>query len=262
MAFDWNPDVPVMGSGQPHYHYGTQGQLQLGEAFADVYFREIGQPLAVADRRFKDSLTVATKARVRLFVLAGQRNMEGEDSYVSAIPDVPGFESLAKDHDQVLYRYSLGGGVKASTDWEPLGPIDYLDNFGPELSFGARLRKSIDAHEGIAFVKFTHSGAHGPDWFPKGSPEAHRNLYPKLLASIQAARDDLVRRGYDCHIEGIYWHSGENDTFFGPYAQNNAKWTKQLIDQLRVDLQQLRISRSSASPVRCLTKSTSSNPSY
>lgn len=26
----------VMGSGQPHYHFGTQGQLQLGEAFADA----------------------------------------------------------------------------------------------------------------------------------------------------------------------------------------------------------------------------------
>ena len=228
----------VMGSGQPHYHYGTQGQLQLGEAFADVYLHEIGQPLAVVDRRFKESLSIAEQARVRLFVMAGQRNMEGEDSFVSEIPDAPGFAALAKDQSRVLYRYSLGGGVKASTDWEPLGPVDYLGNFGPELSFGARLRKSLDAKEGVAIVKYTHSGAQGPDWFPNGSPESHRNLYPKLLAFIRAAQDDLTRRGFNCDVEGIFWHTGENDTYFGSYAENYAKWMKQLIDQLRADLQQ------------------------
>jgi hypothetical protein len=228
----------VMGSGQPHYHFGTQGQLQLGEAFAAAYLRDIGQPLESIDRRFKSELPVAKSARVRLFVLAGQRNTEGEDSYLAGIPMVPGYEPLTKDQNQVLYRYSLGGGVKASSDWEPLGPVDFLGNFGPELSFGARLRKSLDAKEGVAIVKFTHSGAQGPDWNPQGSTEAHRELYPKLLAFIQAAQDDLVRRGFDCHIEGIFWHTGENDTYFGPYAQNNAKWTKQLIDQLGADLKQ------------------------
>jgi hypothetical protein len=34
------------------------------------------------------------------------------------------------------------------------------------------------------------------------------------------------------------WHTGENDTYFGPYSQNNAKWIKQLIDQTRADLKQ------------------------
>jgi hypothetical protein len=125
-----------------------------------------------------------------------------------------------------------------SMDWEPLGPVDSLGNFGPELSFGAKLRKSVDLNEGLAIVKFTHSGAQGPDWFPQGSTESHRNLYLKFLAFIQAAQDDLVRRGFDCRIEGIFWHTGENDTFFGPYVQNNAKWMKQLIDQLRADLKQ------------------------
>lgn len=228
----------VMGNGQPHYHFGTQGQLQLGEAFADAYLREIGQPLAVPDRRFEDSLPMAEKARVRMFVLAGQRNMEGEDSYVSAIPDVPGFAELAKEQEQVIYRYSLGGGVKSSTHWEPLRPVDFLGNFGPELSFGAEVRRSLDAREGVAVVKFTHSGAQGPDWSPNGSPEVHRNLYPKFLALVREARDDLIRRGFDCRVEGIFWHTGENDTYFGPYAQNNAKWMKQLIDQLRADLDQ------------------------
>ena len=226
----------VMSSGQPHYHFGTQGQLQMGEAFAAAYLRDIGMPLVSVDRRFKNELPIAKSARVRLFVLAGQRNMEGEDSYLGAIPEVQGFETLAKDQDQLLYRYSLGGGAKVSSDWEPLGPVDFLGNFGPELSFGAKLRKSLDAKDGVAILKFTHSGAQGPDWFPKGSPEAHRDLYSKLVAFIFEAQQDLNQRGFECSLEGIFWHTGENDTYFGPYAQNNAKWIKQLIDQLRLDL--------------------------
>lgn len=228
----------VMGSGQPHYHFGTQGQLQMGEAFAGAYLRDIGQPLPSVDRRFKSGLPIAEKAPVRLFVLAGQRNMEGEDSHVSEIANVPEFESLAKEQDQILYRYSLGGGVKTSTDWQPLGPVDFLGSFGPELSFGPRLRKSIAANEGVAIVKFTHSGAQGPDWFPQGSPESHRNLYPKLVAFIRDAREDLYRRGFDCHLEGIFWHIGENDTYFGPHARNQGAWLKQLITQVRLDLKQ------------------------
>jgi hypothetical protein len=145
---------------------------------------------------------------------------------------------LAQYQKNILFRYSLGGGVKASTEWEPLGPVDFLGNFGPELSFSARLRKSIDAKEGIAIVKFTHSGAQGPDWFPNGSPESHRNLYAKFIRFIRSAQEDLRHRGFECSLEGVFWHTGENDTYFGPYAQNNAKWMKQLIDQVRVDLGQ------------------------
>ena len=137
-----------------------------------------------------------------------------------------------------MFRYSLGGGVKSSIGWEPLGPVDFLGNFGPELSFGARLRKSIDAKDGIAVVKFTHSGGQGPDWFPKGSPESHRNLYSRFISFIRSAQDDLKQQGGECSLEGIFWHTGENDTFFGPYSQNIAKWLKQLIDQSRDDLKQ------------------------
>ncbi len=228
----------VTGSGQPHYHFGTQGQLQMGEAFAAAYLRDIGKPPATTDRRFKNGLPIAKPARVRLFVLAGQRNMEGEDSFVSEIAQQPSYESLAKDQRDILFRYSVGGGEKSSSGWEPLGPVDDLGNFGPELSFGARLRKSLDAKEGVAIVKFTHSGAQGPDWFSNGSAESHRNLYPKLISFIRSAQDDLKQQEFDCSLEGIFWHTGENDTYFGPYANNNAKWMKQLIDQTRADLQQ------------------------
>jgi len=226
----------VMDSGQPHYHFGTQGQLQMGEAFAAAYLQETGKWPAPVDRRFKNNLPIARQGRVGLFVLAGQRNMEGEDSFVSEIPDVQGFESLINDQINVLYRYSHGGGVGMSMDWEPLGPTEFLGNFGPELSFGARLRKSIAMDDGIAIVKFTHSGAQMPDWIPAGSPESHRDLYPRFIGFVREAQDNLTRQGYECSVEGIFWHTGENDTYFEPYARDYAKWMKQLVDQTRLDL--------------------------
>ena len=228
----------VMGSGQPHYHFGTQGQLQMGEAFATAYLGDIGKLPPATDRRFKDGQPIAKSARVKLFVLAGQRNMEGEDAFVSEIAQQPGFESLKNDQSNVLFRYSIGGGVQSSSGWQPLGPVSDLGNFGPELSFGARLKKSLAANEAVAVIKFTHSGAQGPDWFPNGSNESHRNLYPKLISFIRAAQDDLKQQGHESSLAGIFWHTGENDTYFGHYANNNAKWMKQLIDQTRADLQQ------------------------
>lgn len=230
LAFD------VMDSGQPHYHFGTQGQLQLGEAFADAYLASAGNPLLAQRDIVKPNPSILRKKRrVRLFVLAGQRNMEGEDAFVGQIPRTPGFEPLSKPQKEILFRYSLGGGNQVSSNWEALGPVDDLGNFGPELSFGARLRRTLPTDDTIAIVKFTHSGAQGPDWSPDGSPEAHRNLYPRFSAFVRQALDDLARRGHECVLEGVFWHTGENDTYFSPYRRNYAVWMQRCISQIRRD---------------------------
>jgi len=226
----------VMDSGQPHYHFGTQGQLQLGDAFADAYLASAGNPLLAQRGIIKSNPPILRKkSRVRLFVLAGQRNMEGEDAFVAQIPRTSGFENLSKPQKEILFRYSLGGGNQVSSNWEALGPVDNLGNFGPELSFGARLRRTLPMEDTIAVVKFTHSGAQGPDWSPDGSPEAHRNLYPRFSAFVREALDDLARRGHECTLEGVFWHTGENDTYFAPYRRNYAVWMQRCISQVRRD---------------------------
>jgi hypothetical protein len=161
--------------------------------------------------------------------------MEGEDAFVAQIPQTPGFENLTKPQKEILYRYSLGGGTQSSQNWEALGPVDRLGNFGPELSFGAYLRRTLHTEDTIAVVKFTHSGAQGPDWSPDGSPEAHRNLYPKFSTFVREALDDLARRGHECTLEGVFWHTGENDTHFTPYRQNYAVWMQRCISRVRQD---------------------------
>lgn len=227
----------VMGSGQPHYHFGTQGQLQMGHAFANAYLRQIDALKPSPKRSYQGELPIPDNGRVRLFVLAGQRNMEGEDAHVAELGQIDNHQVLVQPQTDVLYRYSLGGGVTVSSDWEPLAPVDELGNFGPELSFGAKLRSQLPKEDGIAIVKFTHSGAQGPDWAPQGNEPEHRQLHQKLLSFVRATVKDLQDRGYSAKVEGVFWHTGENDTYFGPYAQNNAKWNQQWIQQLRLDLE-------------------------
>jgi len=226
----------VMDSGQPHYHFGTQGQLQMGQAFAKSYLQASGVWTDTKASVVGNELPMVTKGRMRLFVLAGQRNVEGEDAFVEELANNSQFQGLTKPQKDILFRYSLGGGVTKSTDWEPLGPVDDLGNFGPELSLGAALRSRIPTDEGIAILKFTHSGAQGPDWQPAGNEPEHRRLYHKFLKFVRDAQKDLDDRGFISSIDGVFWHTGENDTYFGPYAQSNAKWNQELLEGLRKDL--------------------------
>ena len=218
-----------------HYHFGTLGQLQHGEAYVDRYLAAIGQPLKTKDRAFaKTDLPKGKKAK--LFILGGQRNMEGEEAYVSQIADFTKYKTLSADQTDVLYQYSLGGGVKASTNWEPLGPSGYLSNFGPELSFGAAVKKTLAKNETLAIYKFTHSGAQSIDWIPEGTDIPHRDLYKKFITGVKKAQSDLKTAGYDCELAGVFWHCGENDRALHQQAKMYAANLKKLIEGTRKDL--------------------------
>ena len=228
LAFD------VMGSGQPHYHFGTQGQLQMGDAFADTYLAAIGKKSRPKAMRFRHTLPVGST--IHLVVIAGQRNSEGEDAFVQDLNASPNSVKLAAPQQTISYRYSLGGGAEISNDWEPLHVVSKLGNFGPELSLGATLRAQLPATDGLAIVKFTHSGAQLPDWSPAGSAESQRNLYKPLRDFIVAAKKDLEKRGYVVNVDALFWHAGENDTYFGSYVRGYGQRLSAMFSQLRTDL--------------------------
>ena len=217
-----------------HYHFGTLGQLQHGEAYVEHYRKAIGRPLKTPDRRFAPSDLPKGKT-VKLFILGGQRNMEGEEAYVSQIANFKRFKTLARDQRDVLYQYSLGG-VRKSANWEPLGPTGYLSNFGPELSFGRAVKKTLKAGQTLAIYKFTHSGAQSIDWLPAGTDIPHRDLYTSFIEGIRKARADLKAAGYDCELAGVFWHCGENDRAWHQAAKTYAANLKKLIDGTRKDL--------------------------
>ncbi len=224
--------VEIGGGAGLHYHYGTLGQLEHGVNYADAYLRTIGkQPAA---RPPLKKWPYAKGSTVKLFVLAGHRNMEGERAFTSELGALPGQESLAKDNPRIAYRYSIGGGYRISNGWESLGPAGFYDTFGPELSFGRTLQARLPGT--IAVARFTDSGSQMNDWTPEGTPAKARHVYPKFIAFIQKTIQELQAKGNRVELAGIFYHVGENDMAFGPYRRSAAKWLQSTVNQSRTDL--------------------------
>ena len=223
--------VEIGGGEGLHYHYGTLGQLEHGVNYADAYLRNIGKEQTVA--RPLKVWPYAKGSTVKLFVLAGHRNMEGERAFVEELKK-PGLSSLRKDDARIAFKYSLGGGYKVSAGFEPLGPAGCYETFGPELSFGARLATKLAS--GVAIAKFTHSGTQIIDWTPAGSEAKSRNVYPAFVAFVREAMDEIKQHGNEVELAGVFYHVGENDMAFGAYRQLAAARIASLVAQSRQDL--------------------------
>ena len=225
--------VEIGGGVGLHYHYGTLGQLQHGENYATAYLRTIGadlpRPRPLKDWPYKKG------NKVKLFVLAGHRNMEGERAFVQELKTLKGKAALIKDNPKIAYKYNLGGGYKTSNGWEPLGPTGYYDTFGPELSFAQILQG--DDPGNIAIAKFTHSGSQIIDWTPEGSMAKSRHIYPKFIDFIKEAVQELEAKGHEVELTGIFYHLGENDMSFHPYRKQAADRLEAIIAQSRKDLE-------------------------
>jgi len=224
--------VEIGGGAGLHYHYGTLGQLEHGVNYADAYLRTIGKLPSTA--RPLKPWPYAKGSPVKLFVLAGHRNMEGERAFTQELRFLPGLRQLAVDNNKVAFKYSIGGGFKTSKGWEPLGPTGFYDTFGPELSFGQTLASNLS--ENVAIAKFTDSGSQMNDWTPEGTSAKERNLYPKFIAFIQQSMKELRAKGHAVELAGIFYHVGENDMSFGSYRADAAKWLQSTVAQSRLDL--------------------------
>ncbi len=224
--------VEIGGGVGLHYHYGTLGQLEHGVNYADAYLRNIGKAKTVA--RPLKTWPYASGSKVKLFVMAGHRNMEGERAFVQELAKLDGKAGLLKDDPTIAYKYSLGGGYKVSAGWEPLGPAGFYDTFGPELSFGAALRDG--GVKNVAIAKFTHSGSQIIDWTPEGSVAKSRNLYPTFLAFIRDSIDELKNKGHDVELAGIFYHLGENDMSWSPFRKGAPERLMAVVTQSRKDL--------------------------
>lgn len=209
-----------------HYHYGTLGQLEHGVNHADAYLRTLG--IENGRERPLKAWPYAKGSSVKLFVLAGHRNMEGERAFQQELG------AAASDDSQIAFKYSLGGGFKTSKGWEPLGPAGLYDTFGPELSFAKTLRATEKGN--IAIAKFTHSGTQMNDWTPEGTEAKDMHVYPAFIAFVRSAMQELKDKGHSVELAGIFYHAGENDMAFGPYRKQAAMWLQSTVAQSRADL--------------------------
>lgn len=215
-----------------HYHYGTLGQLQHGENYADAYLKSIDKHVAETKKPLK-VWPIQRGQKVRLFLFAGHRNMEGERAFVQELKELPGGKTWAQDNPKIPYKYSLGGGFKVSNGWEPLGLPQYYDTFGPELSFAARLDKL--ENQNFAIAKFTHSGSQIIDWTPEGSMAKSRMLYKKFIEFARTSIRELKERENQVELSILY-HVGENDMSFYPYRKDAPKRIESMIEASRKDL--------------------------
>jgi hypothetical protein len=222
-----------IGQLQPHYHFGTEGQLQLGEAYADAYLGTIGVDVTHQSQPFCCGVPGEPGGDVRVFVISGQRSAEGDGAHVAHIGNYPDFAELSAPQHDVLYRYRLGGGLHTSTNWAPLGPADYLGNFGPELSFGQAVACELD--DTVAVIKVTHSAAVARDWLPAPT-DASLPQYDDSIAFIQNALGNLQLQGFNPILEALVLVPGEHDAWWTPFRVEYATNLQAMVDQMRVDL--------------------------
>ena len=228
--------VEIGGGVGLHYHYGTLGQLEHGENYATAYLQNIGvdaEPGATKHRLRK--LPYTKRNPVKLFIMAGHRNMEGERAFTQELADLENYKHLLEPQEKVAYQYNLGGGYRTSQGWEAMRPAGYYDNFGPEVSFAAEI--SQHSREQIAIAKFTHSGSQIIDWTPEGSLAKTRHLYPAFIEFVKQSHQSLKDKGYDVEIAGIFYHLGENDMSFYPYRKDAAARLQAIVNQSRLDLE-------------------------
>lgn len=229
--------VEIGGGVGLHYHYGTLGQLEHGVNYAHAYLKSIGK-LKTQERPLK-AWPYQPKSSIKLFVLAGHRNMEGERAFVQDLQNLEQKSKLIEDDFSVAFKYNIGGGYKTSIDWEPLGPAGFYETFGPELSFAKALRD--DGIQDFAIAKFTHSGSQIIDWTPAGSVATTRNLYPSFVNFIKESIEELEAKGHDVDLAGIFYHVGENDMSWGPFRKSAPQRVISLIQQSRKDLNDAKL---------------------
>ncbi len=213
-----------------HYHYGTLGQLEHGVNYANAYLNTIGKKSET--RHSLKEWPYEKKEKIKLYVFAGHRNMEGERAFVQELAGLR--PELVKPDQTIAYKYNVGGGQGVSRGWEPLWPAGLYDTFGPELSFAKALKER--GRSDFAIAKFTHSGSQMNDWTPSGSIAKTRNLYSKFINFVEESIRELKDKGHEVELAGILYHVGENDMSMPPYRRDAAGWLGQLITQSRIDL--------------------------
>ena len=214
-----------------HYHYGTLGQLEHGANYARAYLDSIGK--LSNEKRELNAWPYKEGEKIKLFVLAGHRNMEGERAFTDHIRDSD--PDLLDDNHSIAYRYDIAAGYKQSNGWEPLGPAGLYHNFGPELSFARAMLTKEETK--FAIAKFTDSGSQIVDWTPEGSEQAPaRHVYPRFIHFIKESIQQLESKGQEVELAGIFYHMGENDMSFMPFRRDSATRVGLMVKQSRIDL--------------------------
>jgi hypothetical protein len=198
-------------------------------------------------------------AATKVFLIAGQSNAAGVGGYSGYLgPNhdsyppwtTPDYYRGADDPCPAAYQTvpgvqfwnytpdSVGGDLMhypgVGNAWITLqnGYGHRTDQFGPELSFGKRLKELFPSDE-IYIVKYAMSGTSLGglnEWNPNGSST---NLFNAFKNRVTAAVNNLIGQSKNPVISGMIWMQGENDTTVTSYANAYAGNLANLVSKVR-----------------------------
>lgn len=163
-------------------------------------------------------------AATKVFLLAGQSNMDGRPS----VADLPSPYNQPQTEVKI-WNYWSGGG------WDDLqgGFSTYNTGnlFGPEVSFGYALNEMFPDDD-IYLVKYAEGGTSlAEDWNPNGTG----GHYNTLKAAANAALQDLTGDGLSPEVAGMIWMQGERDSQYADMAAAYETNLTNLITAARTD---------------------------
>ncbi|MBE3064442.1 MAG: hypothetical protein IMZ69_05435 [Spirochaetes bacterium] len=187
----------------------------------------------------------AGAAGVKVFIFAGQSNMDGRARKVDLVGPLAKWAQPQGDV-RIAYSNSTLRGPYTSGGFKPLEPgysvtsgtRDRLGDayklpgsrFGPEVSFGRTIADALPQAR-VALIKFSEGGTSlQGDW----APDKNGGLYEEFLAFVRHSLKALRDGGETVELAGIVWHQGESDTSLPPGKYQQL--LTELIARLRKDL--------------------------
>ncbi|MFK7852269.1 MAG: sialate O-acetylesterase [Akkermansiaceae bacterium] len=167
----------------------------------------------------------ATAKTVKVFILAGQSNMEGHGAIEGKNNDGKGSLSYLAENDDKFAHLRKG-----KSDWEERDDvmISYLDRkgklapgygartsmIGPELGFGHVVGEVID--EPVLLIKTAWGGKSlDVDFRPPSAGGQVGPYYTEMVTYVKSVLENLKKEfpklGSDYEIVGFGWHQGWND---------------------------------------------------
>ncbi len=177
----------------------------------------------------------------RVFLLAGQSNMEGVGAAAQAPTNL-----LGQSRAWLYHSPAVRSGLPANR-WNPLGPAGVSPtNFGPELAAAFRLAEAFPT-DTIALVKHARGGTkltteplsyETTSWHPGASPAdsaAFGTEFATFAATVTNALAALRAQGHTPVLTGMLWVQGEADatsaTAGTAYGTNLAHFVRRVREQ-------------------------------
>ena len=200
----------------------------------------VARALALAAAGLTFSLTSSAK-EWRVFLLAGQSNMEG----VGLAAEAPA--NLLSQPEVKLYHSTSVRSALPPNQWNPLAPAGIsAANFGPELCLGYRLAEAFP-NANIALVKHAKGGTkltteplgyETTGWHPGTSPADADSFGAEFAAFAQTVTNALAAlraQGDTPLLSGVFWVQGEADatsaTAGAAYGTNLAHFVRRVREQ-------------------------------